>query len=134
MEVAPTKADEFDNGVTTTLSGTPVRVSLPLILRTPSLITGLLVRNMEGGLLQVLWRHTQPKPCPCGDVKIVCFGDRNEEKGALSCRDPSDGGISAMVMVKSGVCVSIGFKVQIRRGGLTRTFVNLVDSQLIEED
>lgn len=47
VEVAPTNADESVNGVITTLSGTPVNASLPLILRVPSLRTGFVLRNME---------------------------------------------------------------------------------------
>ena len=46
-EVAPTNAEELVNGVTTTLSGTPVKASLPPILRAPSLSTGFVLRNME---------------------------------------------------------------------------------------
>lgn len=44
---APTNADVLLNGVTTMFPGTPVSASFPLILRFPSLRTGLPFTNME---------------------------------------------------------------------------------------
>lgn len=40
---APKKADPELNGETTTLSGTPVRITLPLTMRQPFLMTGAVV-------------------------------------------------------------------------------------------
>lgn len=47
VEVAPTNADVLLYGVTSTLSGTPVKTSLPFIQRFPSFRTGLALINIE---------------------------------------------------------------------------------------
>lgn len=62
-QVAPMKAEEPVNGVTTTFSGTPLNASLPLTLRVPSLRRGFAFTNMECLHLypfeRSLWRGTR---------------------------------------------------------------------------
>lgn len=45
-EVAPKKAEESVNGMTTMFTGTSFKASLPLILRFPSFRSGLVASNM----------------------------------------------------------------------------------------
>lgn len=88
VEVAPTNAEESVNGVTTTLSGTSVNASFPLILRVPSLRTGFVLRNMEG--LHSCRELSRRRP-PC--ARILCFEAKEEEnRPESSCRNGMGGG------------------------------------------
>ena len=86
VEVAPTNADEFVNGVRATLSGTLVNASIPLKLRDPSFRTGFVLRNME--CLHDLLPLMPTKP----GEKTLWFVPTNEEKPKLSCRAFRGGG------------------------------------------
>ena len=77
-QVAPMKADEPVNGVTTTFSGTPFNASLPLTLRVPSLRRSFAFTNMECLHLR-LW----PMRLHPFERSLWC-GPRNVENGEVS--------------------------------------------------
>lgn len=86
VEVAPAKADDFLNVVTTTLSGTLVNASVPLKLRVPSFRTGFALRNKE--CLHDLMPFMPRQP----SEKTLWLVPTDDKKPKLSCRAFRGGG------------------------------------------